>query len=200
MNWNHLFLDFSNGDTNAIQAIFSILSFGVTLAGTLYVVKTFNQQKQINLSQLDLNKLALEKDKRDLLPMFIGKSHEENQIEGIIEYDLILKYNKARDIEIFPINQRGDFLSPIYYPTQISMPKDDKPFTTIKIKVADSCPPSSFDKQYLLYYTDEVGRPYTQEIGHDAERAVILYPQSVDTNFRRNLPFRYDRNLTETNI
>lgn len=188
MNWSHLFLDFSNGDTNAIQAIFSILGFGVTLAGTLYVVKTFNQQKQINQSQLDLNRLALEKDKRDLFPMFMGRNHGQGNVDGFTEYHLILKFNKARDIEIFPISSTGMISPPLYYPCQIAMPDDNKPFLTINIKVSDYCAPSTFDKQYLLYFTDEVGRPYTQEIGHNADHVVALYPQSVVETFRKSLP------------
>jgi cbb3-type cytochrome oxidase subunit 3 len=72
MNWSQLITDFSAGKPDAIQAIFSILGFVITLLGTLYVAITFHQQKKINKTQEKLNIIALEKDRRELLPYFIG--------------------------------------------------------------------------------------------------------------------------------
>jgi hypothetical protein len=55
----------------------SLISVIITLFGVLYVVKSFNAQKeineeqrQINLDQKKLNQLAMEKDRREIRPYF----------------------------------------------------------------------------------------------------------------------------------
>lgn len=192
MNWSGLWSDFLSGKPDAIQAVFSILGFVVTALGVVYVAITFRQQKKINGEQQNLNRLAMEKDRRELFPWFTGDVKSEDIIEDkkIIKYGLILKDNKAMDVEIFPIKKSGKLESPIYYPSQVVVPKEGKSFVDLEVIEAAPQPNSGFEKQYLIYYHDQIGRPYTQDLGHDGYKVVLLYPQQVSHNFRERLPLK----------
>ncbi|MBB6109731.1 hypothetical protein SAMN05421821_105149 [Mucilaginibacter lappiensis] len=190
MSWCKVLNDFWAGDVNAIQAVGSIAGVVITLAGTLYVAMTFHQQKKINKAQEKLNFIALEKDRRELLPQFSGLTLGDGTWDGpdleFTNYQLFLRNNKALDVEIFPISSNGKILGPRYRPSQVVLPEKD--FTTLSIKIATDVAPSEFNKQYLIYYTDEVNRPYTQDVGHDGHKVVVLYPQKVEDDFRKGLP------------
>ena len=189
MDWNKLWIDFSNGKPDAIQAIFSILTFIITALGAFYVAITFREQRKINREQQNLNKLATERDRRELFPWFTGelKSQEVINDINIIRYGLILKDNKALDVEIFPVTKTGKIKKPIYYPSQVVLPKEEESYIDLDIKEVNYQSNSDFEKQYLIYFLDQVGRPYTQDLGHDGRQVVLLYPQIVSYDLRKNL-------------
>src|SRR5260221_1447041 len=178
MDWNKLWVDFENGKPDAVQAIFLILTFIVTALGAFYVAMTFREQRRINRGQQNLNKLAMEKDRRELFPWFTGivRSQEVVDNVNIIKYGLILKDNKALDVEIFPVAKSGNVKKALYSPSQVVIPKDKDSWVDLEIKEAESQPNSGFDKQYLIYFHDQVGRPYTQDLGHNGHKVVLLYP------------------------
>lgn len=184
MNWNDLWDNLLNGKPDTIQAVFSIFGVIITLLGTIYVAITFHQQRKINAVQQNINLLAIEKDRRELFPWFTGVVDRES--DTTVFYNLILKDNKALDVEIIPIDQTGNFLKPKYEVSQVVIPRDNA-FDIVEVKKVNIQPDSTFIKQYLLYYLDQVGRPYTQELGHDGKKVVLLYPQTVPMDFRRKM-------------
>jgi len=189
MNWTKLWSEFLSGDPSAIQAIFSILGFIASLAGIYYVVVSFRIQRKINQQQLNLNRLADEKDKREQFAWFWGI--EEGIKEGAIsmKFSIYLEHNSVLDLEIFPISSDGELKTPIYFPSQVVNPSNSKPFHTFEIiPLSNIVPGQGYKKVYLVYYTDQVGRPYTVDIGHTGEKCVCLYPQAKPFGFRNELP------------
>ncbi|RYZ94187.1 MAG: hypothetical protein EOP47_28310 [Sphingobacteriaceae bacterium] len=71
MNWNQLFNDFLHGRADAIQAVFSMVGFLATLIGIIYISRSFKQQTRIYRQQLDLNRLSIEKHRREVRPNFL---------------------------------------------------------------------------------------------------------------------------------
>lgn len=189
MDWTKLWYDFSKGDASAVQAIFSILGFIATVVGILYVVRSFNVQKKINEQQLKLNRLADAKDRREQFAMFIGLEDGFDSAAKTMKYSIYLYYNRVLDIEIFPISDTGNFKTPIYFPSQTATPSTSKPFHTFHINpLPEIVHAMGYKRLFLLYYTDQVGRPYTQDIGHNGEKCLCLYPQLQSTGFRNTLP------------
>jgi hypothetical protein len=178
MDWNELWTNFTLGKSDAVQAIVSIASFIATGVGIIYVAKSFRQQKNINLMQNELNRLALEKDKRELFPWFSGRETYLNDFQT--EYKLILKDNKATNVEVFPLDEIGARLNPLYPPSQVVMPDATRGFINLRVTNADQENGAVFRPQFQIYYEDENGRPYTQDIGHNGNKVVVLYPQDAE--------------------
>jgi hypothetical protein len=189
MEWNKLWTDFENGKPDAIQAIFSVLTTIITALGAFYVAITFREQRKINREQQNLNRLAAEKDRRELFPWFTGEMKSQAVVDNvnIIKYGLMLRDNKALEVEIFPITKSGKIKKAIYQPCQVVLPKDNETFVDLDIKEVGFQPNSGYEKQYLIYFLDQVGRPYTQDLGHNGQKVVLLYPQTVSYDFRKKL-------------
>jgi hypothetical protein len=183
LNWTTLYHDFLNGRSDAIQAIFSALGLVVTLLGVIYVAINFHQQKKINKAQQELNRLAMEKDRRELFPWFTGAptkgNNSELPIPGIIYYGLYLKDNKALDATVFKTNNKGEIIERLYLPASVVVPSDDKPFIdNILINYDPANPPKETEFTYLIIFTDQIGRPYYQKLGYNGDKVVLLYPQA----------------------
>ncbi|RZK22190.1 MAG: hypothetical protein EOO43_09920 [Flavobacterium sp.] len=168
-----------------------------TAAGTLYIARTFRQQQKINESQQrlnedqmqlnnvqkELNRLALEKDKREVFAAFSFQAPKYKPgIKEKLSVKIVVKENKALDIEVFPI-KNGEYQRPIWGTIYIATPESD-PFEIILENYVED----DFDRQYLIYFTDQSGRPYTQDVGIQSSTPVILYPIPQTQEYRKTLP------------
>lgn len=187
MNWNQLWIDFIKGKPDAIQAIFAFLGFPITTIGIIYVAITFRQQKKINKEQQELNRFAMEKDRREVFAYFVTIKREvEGQLENEVYCDLFLKDNKVLNVEYFSIYDIDNYSAPFYLPASLIIPDMLNPFSTLKL-IRKAKISGNVVFQYLIYFTDQIGRPYYQKIGVDGDLVVCIYPQQVDNLFRQNM-------------
>src|ERR1700759_3539549 len=87
MHWGNLFTDFSNGKPEAVQAVLSIVTILIGAIGTIYVAITFKRQTKINRQQFELNRLAAEKHRREIRPVFTVSGRVDNE-KGICHFTL----------------------------------------------------------------------------------------------------------------
>lgn len=173
MNWCKLWVDFLSGKPDAVQTVFSVLGFLTTLAGTIYVAITFRQQKDINQEQKEINRLAMEKDRRDLMPGFTIKPVEDAHNLKKVSGDVFALYNKALNVEIF--EAKHDLIGKrVYSPLYVAVP--EKVITTLTIDVDPQIPSDVFDTKFVITFTDEVGRKYFQRVGYQLNELRCIYP------------------------
>ncbi|MBS1523914.1 MAG: hypothetical protein JST50_23125 [Bacteroidetes bacterium] len=101
-----------------LQLIFSFISLIITFFGVLYVVKTFNSQKeineeqrQINLDQKVLNNLAMEKDRREIRPYFklraingmlFNPHYIDLYLDNAIAFEVLIEYTSGGRYNVQP--------------------------------------------------------------------------------------------------
>ncbi len=91
MHWSNLISDFKLGKPDAIEALSAFAGVITTFLGTLFIVLSFNAQRRINKEQKDINRLALEKNRREIRPFFHIYPREE--MDGNIIEQRLIKIN-----------------------------------------------------------------------------------------------------------
>ena len=174
MNWNKLISQFLNGDTNAIQAVFTILGFIVGVAGTFFVARSFRQQTKINAQQYELNRIAGEKHRRAIRPNF--------QVQGISAdatlsaFKLKLTNAIALNITLYKCNALGDETSEIFSRHNAWEPGEE---SEIYQYLSESTVPNTTNIG-ILKFTDEDGVQYYQCLKYKNAQAYVTFPKLVN--------------------
>jgi hypothetical protein len=126
----------------------------------------------------------MEKDRRDLLPIFRWKESTEIVVSSVqISKELIVTGSNAINVNIFPIIDNY-YSTPLYNTLNLVPPNYQH---GIKLSLNINTKPNDFECQYVVSFTDEVGRPYVQHIGMAGDKPVILYPLVSIKDFKNKI-------------
>ncbi|MBL4676228.1 MAG: hypothetical protein JKY70_08505 [Mucilaginibacter sp.] len=172
MHWYKLFADFLKGDPNAIQAIFSMAGFTATIIGIIYISRSFKQQTHIYKQQLNLNRLSIEKHRRDVRPNFLIKP-VAGKHTGMV-YSIILTNAIAVKITIDTFNEQGELLAAFSSKHNAWDVTDDPRIMDLEIPISSIIKPE-FVLNRLLF-EDEDGRKYQQNVKYRSGDIYTTFP------------------------
>lgn len=171
MNWNKLISQFLNGDTNAIQAVFTIFGFLVGVAGTYFVAKSFRQQTKINAQQYDLNRIAGEKHRRTIRPNFQVIGYFQDQL--LKGFELKLTNAIALNIKMFRVDERGNRTLDVINQHNAWEPNDPSAIYFLD-QIGDV---GQAVTVRILQFTDEDENLYLQMIKQKGNEVYATFPQ-----------------------
>jgi hypothetical protein len=179
---SQLFTAFKEPDQ--IQAICAVLGLIVATAGTFYVVRSFNIQKdinklqeKINLQQAELNVLAWEADRRSIRPIFELKTIKEPLAFGP-KFQISLSNANAIDVAIFKCEKFGQNVGEpdLYQIWKLNT-------APLNLDLAEETFSENYEfYKYNICFKDEVGRQYCQSVKIDYQDVFITFPEPTKPN------------------
>jgi hypothetical protein len=174
MKWTQLFQNLINGEPEAIQTILSILGFIVGLIGTVLVVLSFRKQVKINKEQHELNRLSMEKNRREIRPRFKIIDESIKCSNGMATYQVRLTHAWAFNISVFT---KTDGTSDIRS-THREWDTEDLPVTYSHLNLMLE-PGARYIILQEINFHDEDKRQYHQEIRYNGQTVYITLPEYV---------------------
>ncbi|UKT62898.1 hypothetical protein [Pedobacter mucosus] len=170
MDWNKLISQFLNGDTDAIQAVFTVAGFFVGIVGTFFVARSFSQQTKINLQQYELNRIAGEKHRRVIRPNF--QIEPINEGLTLIGFRLKLTNAIALNIRLYSCDAMGNKTSELLSSHNAWEPGEQSKIYPINKEAVLN----DVNKFAELCYDDEDGTKYFQELKRRANEIYVTFP------------------------
>jgi hypothetical protein len=174
-------------DPSWIQAFCSVLGLIITALGTLYVVKSFREQAKINRQQTEINRLAMEKDRREIRPYFkIDKDWGWGHNGNIPEYKFSINLSNAPayNVEIRPNSANGEQFqdnkhSPVMLSTIDLVYTSEFPLNkSFDVLLTPNPNPGHVVSVVIIVFNDEQGRKYRQ-IVEFSEQINISIPKLI---------------------
>jgi hypothetical protein len=166
-----------------IQAGCAFVAIIITGLGTLFVVKSFLQQKkinseqqEINRQQMEINRLAMEKDRREIRPYFkfsLLRPLERDvvitlKLENALAFEVIFEYSKNGRYNVNP-NVMLQSEWPVDHQMEIMFGlNDDQNNHTDSIGIT------------IIKFKDEAGRAYSQSISYMNQRVDVSVPRLIE--------------------
>lgn len=175
MHWYTLFENFLKGEPNAIQAIFSMAGFLATIIGIIYISRSFKQQTHIYRQQLNLNRLAIEKHRREVRPNFLITPIVDDK-PGI-SYNIKLSNAIAVQIVIESFDADGKRLPKLSSKHNAWDVIDEARKMHFDLDVKEV-----LDKQFILNklsFKDEDSRVYEQDVVYRKGEIYSTFPRLV---------------------
>lgn len=173
MGWSTFFQNIVCGDSSSISAACSLVGLVFTAIGITMVIITFRSQSKINSAQLELNRLLMDKERRDIMPIFtiLSGSHTQDKTIGAHRFSLILRNAVATDIIFTTYSRRSSVpgvqkFAILTVDETIATGMRNKHSQTELVRLAD------------LDFADDYGRRYVQDVTLDRlDNVSVTYPK-----------------------
>lgn len=147
----------------------------VTAIGTLYIVLSFDEQGKINKQQTELNRLAMEKDRREIRPYFKIESEKLMPYADLYEVHIALENAPAQSVEITYSTTTDYIANP-----DISFREEWEVGNKLYLRLSSNKDIGS-TKAYIgivdMKFKDEDGRCYMQNINFNGRRFDTTFPK-----------------------
>lgn len=150
----------------------------VTFAGTLYIALSFNEQRKINVQQAEINRLSMERDRREIRPYFKIASERHYPEDGVYMMNLELTHAFATSI-MFTYFNKGEYIAQ----TNVIQQAEWEVGAKMQIQVVDNKKEDAIKGSVGLVhikFKDEDDRCYDQTITMGNNRFDITFPKRID--------------------